>query len=509
MSLVFVSAFLRPRPRPLVTALAAIAAAAASTASAPTMAYGQMPAWTPQQSGTAAEFRGLSAAGADVAWAGGRGGVFARTTDGGRTWTADTVPGAASLFFIDAHAVDARSAYLLGTSFEGGEARIYRTTDGGEHWTLQYRQRKAGVFFDGMAFWDAERGVAFSDPVDGAFLIVTTDDGGEHWREVPRADIPPPLEGEAGFAASGTGIAVAGSRHVWIGTGGGRVARVLRSSDGGRTWTAAETPLPGGATAGIFGIAFRDTLHGVAVGGDYQDRTGGGLNVLRTDDGGRTWQLVASAAPPGVRYGVAYVPGAPTPTLVAAGPSGTGYSVDDGRSWTAIDTLGYNTIAFAGPRAGWAAGPGGRIARWQGAFAGTTARASDREAVLAVIRRLFDGMRARDTAMMRSTFHPSVRLMTAATRQGRTVVGETPIDRFLQAVGGAQEELDERIYEPEIRIDGNLATVWAFYRFYPGGRFSHCGVDAFQLARTDDGWKVIQITDTRRREGCGVEEGTG
>src|SRR5690606_40744263 len=127
--------------------------------------------------------------------------------------------------------------------------------------------------------------------------------GGRPWGVVAAGSIPPALEGEAGFAASGTAVVTQPGGLAWIGTGGGSVARVYRTADYGATWEAAETPLAGGGTAGIFGVAFRDSLNGVAVGGDYQQRTAATLNVLRTRDGGRTWELVGASAPAGVRYG--------------------------------------------------------------------------------------------------------------------------------------------------------------------------------------------------------------
>jgi photosystem II stability/assembly factor-like uncharacterized protein len=319
--------------------------------------------WTAQPSGTTSEFRGISAASATVVWAAGRNGTYARTRDGGATWMADTVPGAHELFFIDVHAVDENTAYLLGTHFEGSLGRIYKTTDGGDSWNLQYSDSGPGVFFDGMAFWDGGHGVAFSDPVDGSFLIVRTENGGTTWERVPRENIPPPLSGEAGFAASGTAIAVEGTHNVWFGTGGGSVARVFRSSDRGLTWSAAETPLPGNQTSGIFGITFWNARQGVAVGGDYTQRHQATGNVVRTEDGGLTWELAGSSLPAGVRYGVTYLAGAADPILVATGPSGWGYSLDRGVHWTAIDTLGYNTVAaFSASGTVWAAGEAGRIA---------------------------------------------------------------------------------------------------------------------------------------------------
>lgn len=315
-----------------------------------------------QLSGTDAELRGISAAATSAVWAAGRGGVYSRSADGGKTWTAGTVPGAEELFLIDVHAVSPTTAYLLGTHFDGGLGAIYKTTDGGVRWTEQFRAEGEGVFFDGMAFWDSRNGVAFSDPVDDGFLIVVTDDGGITWRRVPPRNIPPPLPGEAGFAASGTAITVHGDRDVWFGTGGATVARIFHSGDRGRTWTVSATPLPAGPTAGVFGIAFRDAEHGVAVGGDHREPHDPVANVARTWDGGRTWKMAGASAPAGVRYGVAYAFSADGPTVVAVGPSGWGYSVDDGVSWTALDTSSYNTVATASGGRVWVGGVDGRIA---------------------------------------------------------------------------------------------------------------------------------------------------
>ncbi len=124
-------------------------------------------------------------------------------------------------------------------------------------------------------------------------------------------------------------------------------------------------------------------------------------------------------------------------------------------------------------------------------------------AILKTVERFFDAMRARDTVTLRTLVDSSARLVTALTRDGKPAVRSAGIQRFIQSVGGAQQLLDERIFEPEVRQDGNLATVWTRYAFYLGGTLSHCGYDAFQLARTEAGWKVVAIADTQRREGCG------
>jgi photosystem II stability/assembly factor-like uncharacterized protein len=289
-------------------------------------------------------------------------GTWARTTDGGATWTAAVVPGADSLQFRDLHAVDARTAYLMSAG-EGERSRIYKTIDAGRSWTLQFLNREPKAFFDCLAFWDAERGVAVSDAVDGRFLVIRTEDGGAHWEPVPADAIPPASPGEGGFAASGTCVVAGPGGRAWFGTGnGGTVARVLRTADYGRTWSAAQTPLPAGEGEGITTVAFRDALHGAALGGKLGSDAPRD-EVALTNDGGRTWVLGGRPRLRGPVYGAVFVPDARAPTLVAVGPGGADLSADGGRSWQALDTLAYWSVGFASPRAGWAVGPGGRITR--------------------------------------------------------------------------------------------------------------------------------------------------
>src|ERR1051325_3325019 len=119
-----------------------------------------------------------------------------------------------------------------------------------------------------------------------------------------------------------------GKTQAWIGTGAAGKARVLRTSDRGRTWAISDTPLAAGPSTGIFSIAFRDNKHGVIVGGDYTKETETQNNLAITSDGGLTWKLGTGLH--GFRSVVAYVPGDKTPTLVAIGPSGADYSTDDG-----------------------------------------------------------------------------------------------------------------------------------------------------------------------------------
>ena len=316
------------------------------------------PRWTMQTSGVTARLRGVSAVSERVAWASGADSTVLRTADGGTTWQKLTVTSDA-LDFRDVDAVDAQTAYVLSIG-NGPASRIYKTTDAGKTWTQQFKNEDPKVFLDAMTFWDANNGIAFGDSVSGQFYILTTADGGRSWSRVPQSALPPALENEGAFAASGTNIAVFGKSHAWIGTGAAAKSRVLHTSDRGRTWQITDTPLASGASAGIFSIAFRDTKHGIIAGGDYRKEQEAVDNLAVTSDGGVTWTLVKGLS--GFRSVVAYVPG--TKAVIAIGPSGGDFSADDGRTWTAIVGPGFDTFSFApGKQAGWGAGAKGVIGR--------------------------------------------------------------------------------------------------------------------------------------------------
>ena len=318
--------------------------------------------WIPQSSGSNAELRGLSVVAPDVVWASGAGGTVVRTMDGGRHWAADTISGAGKL---DVRAIAATSANVAHALSIADSGRIFRSTDGGHTWSSRVVGLRKGSFFDAIRFWDARHGIAVSDPVDGRFLLVTTNDGGDSWREVPTDRLPLALPNEGAFAASGSCLGVFGSRDVWFVTGGATIARIFHSADRGKSWTVHDTPIRAGtASEGIFSVAFRDAKHGVIAGGDYQKPTLGGRNFARTADGGATWTLVDSASSPsGFKSAVAFVPGTSGRKLVAVGLNGTDESSDGGMTWVVTDTVAYNSVAFAG-KAGYAAGPRGRVARF-------------------------------------------------------------------------------------------------------------------------------------------------
>ncbi|AYN43497.1 oxidoreductase [Streptomyces dangxiongensis] len=318
--------------------------------------------WALKDPGTPqVRFRGLAAVSRRTAWLAGTGGTVLRTTDGGAGWRNVSPPGAAGLQFRDVEAFDARRAVVLAIG-EGEASRVYRTADGGTTWTESFRNTDPKAFYDCLAFSDPRHGLALSDPVDGRFRLLSTADGGRSWRVLPSDGMPPALDGEAGFAASGQCLVTSGPRDVWLATGGGAHARVLHSADRGLTWTAADTPIPAGDPAkGAFALAFRDRTHGIAVGGDYRPDQPSPHDAAVTADGGRTWRP-AAVQPPAYRSGAAWIPHSRGAAL-AVGPAGTDLTTDGGRGWRTIDTGSYDTVACAPDLGCWAAGEQGRVAR--------------------------------------------------------------------------------------------------------------------------------------------------
>jgi ketosteroid isomerase-like protein len=120
------------------------------------------------------------------------------------------------------------------------------------------------------------------------------------------------------------------------------------------------------------------------------------------------------------------------------------------------------------------------------------------------MNRLFDAMRAQDTAAIRAMSHPELRLFVPGTRpDGTPALRVSTLQQFIDQVAASPVPLDERAIDPEVRIDGNLAIVWTYYNFFRGAAFSHCGYDAFHFARTAAGtWQIIGLAYTVRRDGC-------
>jgi photosystem II stability/assembly factor-like uncharacterized protein len=335
------------------------------------------PKLTQQQSGTSQLLIAVSPVNSRVVWAAGTGGTYVVTTDGGAHWKAAVVPGAENLQFRDVQGVSDKVAYLMSIGNNTGSFRIYKTVDGGATWTIEFKNHLKNAFYDCFAFWTPDRGITQSDSVNGVFPDIRTTDG-VTWKSIAK-NMPPALMGEASFAASGTCVTTQGDRNAWIATGGGSIARILATRDGGDTWNAYDTPLVSSSTAGAITVAFRNPENGIVGGGDLASNTSADMATSR--DGGQTWQLTNKPPVKGAIFCLSYVHGtrhgevkegdghgdrtvvitAETEPNFTSGPAA--WTPDEGQTWFKLPkkVSGYWAVAFADPKAGWFVGNGGKI----------------------------------------------------------------------------------------------------------------------------------------------------
>lgn len=126
--------------------------------------------------------------------------------------------------------------------------------------------------------------------------------------------------------------------------------------------------------------------------------------------------------------------------------------------------------------------------------------------IMEAVNKVFAGMAAGDSALVRSVFTPDAVLVTVTDTDGKPGLKSDSLQKFLNAVGSPHEQTwNEPIWDAKINVDGNLAHVWTRYAFYIGKTFSHCGVDAFSLIKGEDGkYRIFHLVDTRQKEGCNV-----
>lgn len=129
---------------------------------------------------------------------------------------------------------------------------------------------------------------------------------------------------------------------------------------------------------------------------------------------------------------------------------------------------------------------------------------SDEVAIKQTVNNLFDGMRKTDTSLIKSAFTDAPILQTVVkNKEGKIILLTEPLDSFLVAISKPHKDVyDERIVFDMIKIDAELAIVWTPYKFYVGDKFSHCGVNSFQLVKVNGKWAIQYLIDTRRRQGC-------
>lgn len=124
------------------------------------------------------------------------------------------------------------------------------------------------------------------------------------------------------------------------------------------------------------------------------------------------------------------------------------------------------------------------------------------DAVVAVVHRMFEGMRIADSAMVRSVFATGARFASVDARQAPPVMRYDTPDGWIAAIATSNRAWDEQIYDVQAKVDDSIAHVWAPYTFYLNKAVRHCGVNTIDLVKVGAEWKITQVADSRRRENC-------
>ena len=299
--------------------------------------------------------RGLSMFNDSIVWASGVNGTVIYTADG-VNWNNISIQEASDLDFRDIHAFSENEAIVLSA---GNGVSIFKTIDSGKTWNLVFQDTNSAMFYDGFDFNTNGVGVAFGDPIDGRMTLLKSLDYGNNWEAFPDSLCPTLDEGEAGFAASGTGIKVFKNKFI-LATGGGSQCHMIEFMLSDSSSTKTHIPIASGNGTGVFSISFWNEMEGIAVGGNYVDSANATSNCAITDDGGKTWELIHQKNPNGYRSCAAANEGGSL--LLTSGRTGIEYSIDKGKSWKFLSDEGFYSCAV-GRKVAWLVGRNGKMGR--------------------------------------------------------------------------------------------------------------------------------------------------
>ena len=286
--------------------------------------------------------RALQVVNDTTVWFAGSNGLFGYTENSGKSWKIDSLKNKKNAIHFRSIAVTKKATFILSI---GTPALLYKTTDKGQNWKLVYTENHEKIFYDAMAFWNENEGIAMGDATDSCLSVILTKNGGNSWKKIDCNFLPKIEKGEAAFAASNSNIALY-KNNVWI-VSGGKKARVFHSPDKGKTWSVYNTPIVQGETmTGIFSVDFFDEKNGVIFGGNWEKQEQNENNKAVTSDGGKTWQLIANGKMPGYRSCVKYIPGTNGNELIAVGSKGVSYSKNKGKTWKILSKDSFYAISF-------------------------------------------------------------------------------------------------------------------------------------------------------------------
>lgn len=132
----------------------------------------------------------------------------------------------------------------------------------------------------------------------------------------------------------------------------------------------------------------------------------------------------------------------------------------------------------------------------------TAPPSAEEKAVLATVQGFFDSMVTKDIEAAKKVLIPEGRLFSVRVQDGEKIVRSSANQDFIDGLAKSSDAWLERMWDPEVKIRGDIATVWTPYDFHINGKFSHCGIDAFDLVKKDGAWMISGGTYTVERTGC-------
>lgn len=129
-----------------------------------------------------------------------------------------------------------------------------------------------------------------------------------------------------------------------------------------------------------------------------------------------------------------------------------------------------------------------------------SAQANEKTAVLAAVQQFFDAMTARDAVATERVLMPEGRFVSFRTVDGKLKMRSSLNQDYLKNLPSGKEKLRERMWKPEVKIRGSIANVWTPYDFWIDGKFSHCGIDSFDMVKVEGQWKIASGSYTVETE---------
>lgn len=301
-------------------------------------------------------FRAIELSSNNVLFASGSNGTVIKSLDNGVSWQ-DISPKLYSEYDFRGLQVLNNTDLLVLSSGEAekGKAIILKSSNQGDTWEKVFETNQPGVFLDGITFINNNHGFVLGDPIENKAFLLETKDAGNTWKRL-LSNLPDLKSGEASFAASNSSLGSNKSK-VWFITQN----RFFVSENKGKSWSVFETGFESTSTSGLFGSFFINSKIGFCVGGDYKVPLNSYPNFIKTVDGGKTWSKPLRIDNVGLKEsvwfnskGIGFV----------TGPSGTSFSRDFGKNWTAIDNQ--NLHAMVGnSNYFWAIGAKGNLWRYE------------------------------------------------------------------------------------------------------------------------------------------------